>query len=65
MKLVSHNYGKQRVRVMKVLRDSARREVKNLECGVRLEGDFAASFLAGDNSRVVPTDTMRNEDRKL
>ena len=44
MELMSHNYGKQRVRVMKVLRDSARHEVKDLECGVRLEGDFAESY---------------------
>ncbi len=45
---------------MKVLRDYARHEVKDLECGVRLEGDFSESFLAGDNSRVVPTDTLKN-----
>jgi urate oxidase len=65
MKLVSQNYGKQRVRVLKVLRDGPRHEVKELEIGVRLEGDFASSYTAGDNSRVVPTDTMKNAVRAL
>ncbi len=53
MNPVSHNCGKQRVRVMKVMRDAPRHEVKELECGVRLEGDFAARFPAGDNSLVL------------
>jgi len=60
MKLVSQNYGKQRIRVLKVMRGSPRHEVKELEVGVRLEGDFASSYAAADNSKVVPTDTMKN-----
>lgn len=60
MNLVAHSYGKQRVRVLKVLRESPRHEVKELEIGVRLEGDFASSYLEGDNSQVVATDTMKN-----
>ncbi len=60
MKLVAQNYGKQRVRVMKVLRDAPRHEVKEVGFGVRLEGDFETSYTAGDNAKVVPTDTMKN-----
>jgi urate oxidase len=60
MRFVAQNYGKQRVRVLKVLRDSARHEVKELTVGVRLEGDFASSYTASDNSKVVATDTMKN-----
>jgi urate oxidase len=60
MKLVSQNYGKQRVRVMKIMRASPRHEVKELEVGVRLEGDFESSYTAADNSKVVATDTMKN-----
>jgi urate oxidase len=72
--LTAHNYGKQRVRVFKILdslaggerqdggREGSRRwqEVKELEVGVRLEGDFAAALTAGDNAHVVATDTMKN-----
>lgn len=60
MGLVYQNYGKQRVRVLKVLRGAPRHEVKELEVGVRLEGDFESSYTAADNSKVVATDTMKN-----
>jgi urate oxidase len=65
MNLVSHSYGKQRVRLLKVLRNTARHEVKELEVGVRLEGDFASSYTDGDNGKVVPTDTMKNTVQAL
>jgi urate oxidase len=60
MKLVHHNYGKARVRVMKVTRDGARHALKELDVSVRLEGDFDASYTNGDNALVVATDTMKN-----
>ncbi len=60
MNLVTQNYGKQRVRVLKVLRDTARHEVKELTFGIRLEGEFESSYIAADNGKVVPTDTMKN-----
>jgi urate oxidase len=60
MHLASHRYGKSRVRVMKILRDGATHTIKELEVAVALEGDFATSYTAGDNSLVVATDTMKN-----
>ncbi len=63
MNLVSHNYGKQLVRVMKVLREAPQHAVKELERRVQMEGEFA--FLAGDNRLVMPTDTMMNTVRVL
>ena len=60
MSLVSQNYGKQRVRVLKVMRSTPRHEVKELEVGVRLEGDFESSYTEADNRKVVATDTMKN-----
>lgn len=60
MKLINQNYGKQRVRVMKVFRDGATHTVKELTIGLALEGDFETSYTAGDNSKVVPTDTVKN-----
>jgi urate oxidase len=60
MRLAAHRYGKSRVRVMKVLRDGATHTVKELTVAVALEGDFDTSYTAADNSRVVPTDTMKN-----
>jgi urate oxidase len=60
MKLIAHQYGKERVRVLKVFRDGARHTVKELDVSVSLSGDFESSFSSDDNGKVVPTDTMRN-----
>lgn len=60
MKLLSQNYGKSRVRVMKVLKDGATHIVKELTVRVALEGSFDASYTAADNALVVPTDTVKN-----
>jgi urate oxidase len=59
-KLLDHQYGKSRVRVLKVFRAGARQSVKELEVSVRLSGDFESSYTRGDNSRVILTDTMKN-----
>jgi urate oxidase len=59
-KLIDHQYGKSRVRVLKILRAGERHTVKELDVSVRLSGDFASSYTAGDNSRVILTDTMKN-----
>jgi urate oxidase len=60
MKIASDRYGKERVRVLKVLRDGARHEVKEIEVGCMLEGDFSAAYADADNRKVVPTDTIKN-----
>ena len=58
--LLTHEYGKSRVRVLKVLREGAVHTVKELTVSVRLSGDFDSAYTAGDNSMVVLTDTMKN-----
>jgi urate oxidase len=60
MKLLHHNYGKAKVRVMKVNRNAAQHELKELEISVMLQGDFEASYVQENNRLVVPTDTMKN-----
>jgi urate oxidase len=60
MKLIAHNYGKARVRVLKVFRTGKTHAVKELEVQVMLQGDFDASFTKADNRLVVATDSMKN-----
>jgi urate oxidase len=60
MKLLHHTYGKARVRVLKVLRSGPRHSIKELSVSVMLQGDFESSYTRGDNSLVIPTDTMKN-----
>lgn len=53
-------YGKTRVRLTQVLREGARHEVIELNVQIFFEGDLAESYMAGDNSKVLPTDTIKN-----
>jgi urate oxidase len=57
--LGGNRYGKSGIRLVRVDRGPDRHELVDLTVDIALEGDFAASYLAGDNSAVLPTDTMR------
>jgi urate oxidase len=58
--LVQNNYGKARVRLMKVARNGSRHELQNINVKIALEGDFDDIHVTGDNSKCLPTDTMKN-----
>jgi urate oxidase len=60
IRLGEHNYGKQRVRILQVVRRPDRHDIKELTLGIRLEGDFESAHSKGDNRKVLPTDTMKN-----
>ena len=53
-------YGKSRIRLVQVTRRGDRHELRDLTVAVRFEGDYDESYTAGDNSDVLPTDTMKN-----
>ena len=58
--LSSNSYGKSAVRVMKVTRSGEHHAIRDLAVDIALEGAFEAAHTAGDNSAVLPTDTMKN-----
>jgi urate oxidase len=58
--LGQNSYGKSKVRIVKVKRDTERHELWDLDVAVALEGDFEAAHVKGDNSSLLATDTMRN-----
>jgi urate oxidase len=58
--LGENSYGKSSVRVMKVKRDRPLHTVWEWKVEVLLAGDFKACFTDGDNSAILPTDTMKN-----
>ncbi|MEM6332040.1 MAG: factor-independent urate hydroxylase [Planctomycetota bacterium] len=58
--LTANSYGKSKVRLTKVIRRGALHDVLEMAVDIRLEGDFAASYTDGDNTRVVATDSMKN-----
>jgi urate oxidase len=58
--LGENRYGKARVRVMKVVRHETHHAMKEWNVRVLLHGDFETCFTEGDNSKILPTDTMKN-----
>ncbi|SDD46777.1 factor-independent urate hydroxylase [Nocardioides lianchengensis] len=64
--LGANQYGKAECRVVKVTRastgstDGGRHAIEDLNVTTQLRGDFEACHTAGDNSRVVATDTQKN-----
>ncbi|MDR6955303.1 urate oxidase [Ancylobacter sp. 3268] len=60
MPLIRNSYGKGRVRIMRVERDSPRHQVRELTVQCMLTGAFDAAYTAGDNSKVVATDSIKN-----
>jgi urate oxidase len=55
-----NSYGKSGIRLVRVDRGAGTHAVSDLTVAVRLEGDFEAAHVAGDNSGLVATDTMKN-----
>ena len=58
--LAADTYGKSLVRLMKLVRRADRHELKEITLQILFQGDFASCYEAGDNSKVLPTDTIKN-----
>lgn len=55
-----HRYGKAETRLVRVHRDGDTHGLVDLNVSIALAGDLTATHLTGDNSAVLPTDTMKN-----
>jgi urate oxidase len=60
IELAENRYGKSRVRLMKVTRHEHGHDLREWIVEVLLKGDFDSAHLDGDNSKILPTDTMKN-----
>jgi urate oxidase len=60
IRLGQNNYGKSRVRLLRVARQEGRHDIKEMSVAIRFEGDFEAAHAKGDNRKILPTDTMKN-----
>src|ERR1700675_1803867 len=58
--LAENRYGKSRVRLVRLNRQAAIHEFEEWSVEVLLRGDFLSCFAEGDNSKILPTDTMKN-----
>jgi len=55
-----NRYGKAETRLVRVHRDGETHGLVDFNVSVALSGDLTATHLTGDNSGVLPTDTMKN-----
>ena len=60
IELAENRYGKSRVRLMKVTRHEHGDDLCEWTVQVLLKGDFESAHVDGDNSKILPTDTMKN-----
>ena len=58
--LGQNNYGKSRVRMVKVSRTGKIHTVREFSIDIALQGDFEHIHTRGDNAHCLPTDTMKN-----
>lgn len=58
--LGANRYGKAETRLVRVVKDGDTHSLVDLNVSVALSGDLTATHQTGDNSGVLPTDTMKN-----
>jgi urate oxidase len=59
-RLGKNRYGKSHVRLSRITRHGDTHAFNEWGVQVLLEGDFETAFTEADNSRILPTDTMKN-----
>ena len=55
-----NRYGKAETRLLRVVRDTERHTLRDLNVSTSLVGDFTAAHVVGDQAHVLPTDTQKN-----
>jgi urate oxidase len=60
VKLAANRYGKSRVRLMRVTKHEGHHDLDEWTVQILLSGDFETAHTLGDNSKILPTDTMKN-----
>jgi urate oxidase len=60
IRLGKNNYGKSRVRLLRVTHREDKHEIRELTLAIAFQGDFETAHTVGDNSKILPTDTMKN-----
>jgi urate oxidase len=58
--LGDNQYGKAENRVVRIVRDTARHEIHDLNVTTAMRGPFQPAYLVGDQSNVLPTDSQKN-----
>ena len=60
VQILSDRYGKSRVRLMRLTKHEQHHDLDEWTVQLLLTGDFTTAHTLGDNSKILPTDTMKN-----
>ena len=60
IELGENRYGKSRVRLVRLKREAERHYLREWMLEVLLQGDYESCFRDGDNSKILPTDSLKN-----
>jgi urate oxidase len=60
IRLAENNYGSARIHLLRVAKQQGRHDIRDIALSIRLEGDFEAAHVSGDNRKILPADTMKN-----
>jgi urate oxidase len=60
IRLGPNQYGKAENRLVRIIRDTARHEIRDLNVSSALRGRFGDAHVTGDQKDVLPTDTQKN-----
>jgi len=60
IRLGPNQYGKAENRVVRVYRDTARHQIRDLNVSTSLRGSFEDAHVTGDQAEILPTDTQKN-----
>lgn len=58
--LGDNRYGKAETRVVRIVRDTPRHEIRDRNVSTALRGDFVDAHETGDQAHVLPTDSQKN-----
>lgn len=60
IQLGENSYGESGVRLLRVVKQQGRHDVREMSVNIRFEGDFEAAHAQGENRALLPADTMKN-----
>ncbi|XP_006120349.2 uricase-like [Pelodiscus sinensis] len=60
LEILNSEYGKNMIKLLRIRRDSKQHHIKEVEACVHIRLDSVNEYVHGDNSAVIPTDTIKN-----
>jgi len=60
IQLGENRYGESGVRLLRVVKQEGRHDIKEMTLDIRFEGDFEEAHARGENRSILPADTMKN-----